>query len=94
MTEDMIEELEAALVERTGGWCFRIEQDADECDPDRPSAQAVGAMIVDNRGNVLTVELRVAPDGSAQVTTSKHADDGIVLEPFVFTMDGQVMIST
>ena len=90
MTPEMLEEIEAGLVDRTSGLCFRIEQDADGAE----GAQAFGVVIVDSRGCALTVECRIADDGSAQVTASKHADDGTVLDPFVFTMPGSVMITT
>lgn len=93
MTPEMIEEIEEGLVERTGGWCFRISQDADECDPDQPQSQAFGVLIVDTRGCVLAVECAIADDGTAQVTARKFSEDA-QLDPFVFTMPGSVMVTT
>lgn len=90
MTPEMLEEIEAGLVERTGGFCFRITQDPNSVGP---GAQAFGVVIVDGRGCALTVECRITDDGTAQVTASKHAD-GELLDPFVFTMPGSVMVTT
>lgn len=93
MTDDMIDAIGEGLIDRTGGWCFRIEQDADGCDPDRPSAQAFGVLIVDSHGHVLTVECRIADDGTAQVTARKHVD-GELRDPEVFALPGAVMVTT
>lgn len=94
MTPEMIEEIEADLIDHTGGWCCRITQDVSETSPDRPGAQAFGVMIVDLHGNALTVECRIADDGTAQVIATKHVGDGEQIDPSVFTLNGVVMITT
>lgn len=94
MTPEMIAEIEDGLVERTGGWCFRIEQDADECDPDRPQAQAFGVLIVDSHGNALAVECAIAEDGSGQVTARAYDAGGADKYPSVFSAGNSVFITT
>lgn len=90
MTDDTLAEIEDGLIDRTGGFCVRIDQSADA----EPGAQAFGVVIVDSHGCALVVECRIADDGTAQITATKHADDGVQLDPFVFTMDGSVMVTT
>lgn len=93
MTPEMIDEIENDLAERTGGWCFRVEMDPDECDPDRPAMQTLGVLIVDESGTLLAVEFRINDEGRAEVTARKFAD-GEQLDPFVFSVPGSVMVTT
>lgn len=92
VTPEMLEEIEDGLIERTGGWCVRIDQ--APLGQDDLGAQAFGVVIVDARGNALVVECRIADDGEAQVTASKHDAAGSRLDPFVFTVDGSVLVTT
>ena len=90
MTPEMIAEIEQGLIDRTDGFCFRIDQDTSG----DTGTQAFGVVIVDSHGCALTVECRIADDGTAQITASKHAENGARLDPSVFTMPGSVLVST
>ena len=92
MTPEMIADIEEGLIERTGGWCIRIDQ--EPLQTGEAGAQAFGVIMVDSHGNALVAEFRIADDGTAQVTASKHAAEGGLLDPFVFTTDGSVMVTT
>jgi hypothetical protein len=88
----MIDEIEADLADRTGGWCFRVEVDADELDPDRPAMQTLGVLIVES-GGALAVEFRINDQGRAEIT-ARAFDGDEPKDPSVFAMEGTVMITT
>lgn len=89
MTPEMLAEIEEGLIERTDGFCVRVDQAPDAV----PGSQAFGVIVVDSHGNALTVECRLADDGTAQVTASKHVD-GRMVDPVVYAMPGSVLITT
>lgn len=93
MTPEMLDEIEDGLIDRTDGFCFRITLEPDTSNAAERSS-AFGVVIVDARGCALVVECRIGDDGTAQVTASKHTEDGSRYEPFVFTVDGSVMVTT
>ena len=93
MTPDRIDEIEADLCERVGGWCMRVDVDADECDPDHPATHAFAVLVVDVRGGALTVEFRINDSGHAEMFARAFSDDEPA-DPVVFAMPGSVMVTT
>lgn len=92
MTEDMIEQLESDLAERVGGWLMRIESDPDEMDPDQPATATFGVLIVDTRGSVLAVEMRINDAGRAELLARAFGEGGSSGSPEVFATDESVMV--
>jgi hypothetical protein len=93
MTPEMLDEIEDGLIERTNGFCFRIEQDADGGGDAPVGQRAFGAVIVDGRGQALTIECAIGDDGTAQVVARKWVD-GEPADPIVLAVPGSVFVST
>lgn len=95
MTDDQIDEIEAQLAERTGGWLMRIETEPELFDPDHPATSTMGVLIRDRKGQALVVEMRISDYGTAELTARMHSEVGEVGTPIVFEApDRSVMIST